>query len=184
MGLWPWSLIFKTICWKSRTTGIAGSIDRECKGCESIEYGTDLLALNLDLDLSRSYFEKKWYFTSKRVDWHKTKGMWVDRMLDPSCDFELWPGTRNFKVKFWKSHIPGMGGQIDMEWKGCESIGSQAHFVTWNFDLTYELDLGFSRSNFEKAVSLEWGGWLTWNKGDWVNRKAILWLCMLTPPVT
>ena len=60
-----------------------------------------------------------------RLTW--TKGMWVDRMLDPHCDFELWPHLwlwpLIFKVKFWKCCNSRMGGPIDMERKGCESIG-------------------------------------------------------------
>ena len=34
---------------------------------------------------------KMLYFRNGRADWHGTKGMFVDRMLDPHCDFELWP---------------------------------------------------------------------------------------------
>ena len=51
---------------------------------------------------------------------------------------------------------------IDMERKGCESIGCYIHFVTFNFDLNHDLDLGFSRSNFEKSYQ-ERDGRLTWN---------------------
>ena len=47
-----------------------------------------------------------------------------------------------------------MGGSIDMERKGCQSIGYWTHYVTLSFDL----ELGFSRSNFEK--------WLTRNGSD------------------
>ena len=36
-----------------------------------------------------------------------------------------------------------------MEQKGCESIECWNHYVT----LSYDIDLGSSRSNFEKAVS-------------------------------
>ena len=66
-----------------------------------------------------------------RADWHRTKGMWVDRMLDSHCDL--------------------------------------------NFDLTHDLDLGSSRSVFEKAVSQEWEGQST-NTGKsirFVNRNLI-----------
>ena len=81
--------------------------------------------------------------------------MWVDRMLDPHYDFELWPhpwpSALIFKVKFWKSRNSGMGCPIDMEWKGCESTECWTHVVTFNFDLTYDLDLGFSTSNFERT---------------------------------
>ena len=55
---------------------------------------------------------------------------------------------------------------IDMEWKGCESIGCYTHFETFDFDLNDHLDLGFSRSNFEKVIPPEWDGWLTWNERD------------------
>ena len=48
-----------------------------------------------------------------------------------------------------------MEGPIDMERKRCESIGCYTQFVTSNVHLTHDLDLGFSRSNFEKVVSQE-----------------------------
>ena len=53
-----------------------------------------------------------------------------------------------------------------MERKGCESIGCYTHFVTFNFYPNHDLDLGFSRSNFEKVVSQEWDGRMTWNEKD------------------
>ena len=34
---------------------------------------------------------KMLYLRNGRADWQGTKGMWVDRMLYPHCDFELWP---------------------------------------------------------------------------------------------
>ena len=69
-----------------------------------------------------------------------------------------------FKVRFRKFCIPGIEGSIHMERKGCESIGCNAQFVTFNFDLNHDLGLGFSRSDFEKVVSHEWDGRLTWNE--------------------
>ena len=71
-----------------------------------------------------------------------------------------------FKVKFWKCCISGMERPIDMEWKGCESIRYYTHFVTFHAPLTHDLDLGFSRSNFEKVLSQEWDDRLTWNQRD------------------
>ena len=53
-----------------------------------------------------------------------------------------------------------------MEQKGCELIGCYTHFVTVNFDLNHDLDLGFPRSSFEKVLSYEWDGRLTWNERD------------------
>ena len=34
-----------------------------------------------------------------------------------------------------------MGGPTDMEPKGCESIGCKTHIVTFDFDLTHDLEL-------------------------------------------
>ena len=59
-----------------------------------------------------------------------------------------------------------MGCPSDMERKGCESTECRPHVVTFNFDLTHDLDLEFSTSNFEIAVSQEWEGRLTWNERD------------------
>ena len=186
--------------------------------------------LTLTLDFQGQIL-KMLYLGNGRADWHGTKGMWVDRMSHPLCDFQrsphpwTWPWI--FKVKFWKSHISGMGWPTDtelkgcesiecwthvvtfnvhlthpwpwswifkvkfwkcciwgigwptdMERKGCESIGCYTLFVTFNFDLNHDLDLGFSRSNFEKVVSQEWDGQLTWDEGDVIlsNVGPMLWL--------
>ena len=113
---------------------------------------------------------KMLYLRNGGADWHGTKRMWVDRKLHPLCDFQrsphpwLWPWI--FKVKFLKSCISGMGWPIYMGWKGCESIECWTHVVTFNYPLTHDLDLGFSRSNFEKVLSYEWDGRLTWNERD------------------
>ena len=50
----------------------------------------------------------------------------------------------------------------NMERRGYELIGRYAYFVT----VSYDLDLGFSRSNFENVISQEWEGRLTWNERD------------------
>ena len=85
---------------------------------------TSPMTLTLDF---QGQILKMLYLKNGRADWHGTKGMWVDRVLDPHCDFELWPHqwpwSLIFKVKFLKSHNSGMGCPIDMEQKGCESIG-------------------------------------------------------------
>ena len=61
--------------------------------------------LTLTLDFQGQIL-KILYLRNGRVDWHGTKGMWIDRMLDPHCDFELWPHPWPwpliFKVKFSK----------------------------------------------------------------------------------
>ena len=55
-----------------------------------------------------------------------------------------------------------MGGPIDMERKVYESIGYYTYFV----NLSYDLDLGFSRTNFKNAVYQEWEGKSTRNQKD------------------
>ena len=72
----------------------------------------------------------------------------------------------DFQGQILKSPNSGMGWPIDMERKGCESTECCTLVVTFNFDLTYDLDLEFSMSNFEITVSQEWEGRLTWNEKD------------------
>ena len=90
-------------------------------------------------------------------------GIWVDRLLYVICDTELWLRPWILKVKFWKSSIIGIRWWIEMEPKGCESIGCRTQVMTLNFDLTNDLDLGFSRSNSNshilwvgRSIDLEW----------------------------
>ena len=145
--------------------------------------------LTLTLDFQGQIL-KMLYLRNGRADWHGTKGMWIDRMLHSLCDFQRsphsWPWPWIFKVKFWKSHISGMGWPIDMELKGCELVECWTHAVTFNGHITHDLYLGFSRSKFEKVVSQEWDGWLTWNERDvsWWDVTPTLWLWMSTSPMT
>ena len=97
-------------------------------------------------------------------NWHGTKGILVDSMLNPLCGLELWPWPWTFKVKFGSGHIPGTGWLIDLKWKGCESMRCWTHYVTLTLDLTNDFQLGFSRSNFQTATSQECEGQLTCNE--------------------
>ena len=103
------------------------------------------------------------------ADWHGIKWMWVDRMLDPCCDVQRsphpWPLPSIFKVMFLKSHILWMGWSIDMERKECESIECSTHDMTFNVHLFHDLDLIFSRSNFESRISGM--GWLIDMERKW-----------------
>ena len=71
-----------------------------------------------------------------------------------------------FKVKFRNSSISRIVGLIDVKWKGIELIWYWANCMTLPFDHTHDLDLGVSRSESEKALSQEWGSWLTMNEKD------------------
>ena len=70
------------------------------------------LIYDLDPWISRSNFEKV-VIQQGMPDWHGTKGMWVNRMLDPHCDFQLWrhpwPCTWIFKVNFYPRPVMAFG---------------------------------------------------------------------------
>ena len=86
-------------------------IDMERKGCELIGCYTHFVTFNvqlthdLDLGFSRSSFELL-YLRNGRANWHGTKGIWVDRMLDPCCDFQCsplpWPWPSIFQGQILK----------------------------------------------------------------------------------
>ena len=46
--------------------------------------------LTLTLDFQGQIL-KMLYLRNGRADWHGTKGMWIDTMLDPCCDFQCSP---------------------------------------------------------------------------------------------
>ena len=127
------------------------------------------MALTLDF---QGQILKKSYLRNGMADWHGMKWMWVDRMLDPCCGFQLsphsWPWPWIFKVKFWKCCISGMGGPIDMERKGCESIGCYTHFVTFTSTMTLTLDFQgqILKKSYRRNGMAHWNG----TKGMWVDR--------------
>ena len=59
-----------------------------------------------------------------------------------------------------------MIGPINVKRKGGASVGYWANYVTLTFDLTHDIELVVSRSNFEIALFEEWVGWLRWNERD------------------
>ena len=103
--------------------------------------------LTLTLDFQGQIL-KMLYLRNGRANQHGTKWIWVDRMLYQLGDLELWIWPWILKVRLLKSSLISIRGWIDMEPKGCEWIGCWTQVVTLNFDLTHDLDLGFSRSNF------------------------------------
>ena len=60
-----------------------------------------------------------------------------------------------------------MGGLIDGKQKGSKSVGCWADYA-----YVHDINLGFSKSNFEAAISQEWKVRLTWNDRD-VSRSFI-----------
>ena len=131
---------------------------------------------------------KMMYLRNGRTDWHGTKGMRVDRMLDPHCDFKLWPHPWPwpliFKVKFKKmlylrNGMPDWHGTKEM-WVD-RMLDPHCDFELWPHPRPW-----FSRSNFEKVITQEWDARLTWNERD-VSRLAVgstLSLSSLPSPMT
>ena len=72
------------------------------------------------------------------ADWHGTKGMWVNRMLDSHCDFKLWPHPWPwpwiFKLKYWKL-LYLRNGRFD-------SLGMKGMWVAYDVECTMGLTLG------------------------------------------
>ena len=170
---WRWPLIFKVKFWKCCIWGMGGPINMERKGCESIGcYPTLWLwtvtsSMTLTLEFQGQILKKSWLCIGM-PDWHGTKGMWVNRMLDSHCDFELWrhpwPWPWIYKVNFLNSCISGMGGPINMEWKGYEAIGLYTYYAT----LSYDFDLGSWRSDFKKLYHRNKR--VDWQKSMWIHR--------------
>ena len=90
-----------------------------------------------------------------------------------------------FKVKHPIGLISGMGGPIDMNWKGGASVGYWVNCVPLTFDLTHDLDL-FLRSSFKIAVSQELLVWRMWNenKANQLDTRPTTLPCILTTPMT
>ena len=89
---------------------------------KKIQYSGGLILVLIRTRPFENVVSQEW---EGRLTWNER--MWVDKMLYPHCDFELWhhpwPWPLIFHVKFWKCCISGMRGPIDMERKGCKSIG-------------------------------------------------------------
>ena len=154
MVIWLWPWVLKVKFWKCCISGMGGLIDMERKGVSRLNVGPMLwlstLTSPMNLTLTfQCQILKKLHHKNARTDWHRTRGILVDRVLYQLCDLELWSWPWIFKVKFWKCCISGMGGPITKERKAYESIGCYTYYVTWSYDF----DLGFWRSNLKKALS-------------------------------
>ena len=140
---WPWPWIFMVKFWKCCISEMGWPIDMEWKGCESIGCYTHFVistltsTMTLTLDFQGQILKKS-YLRNGMADWHGTKEMWVDRMLDSHCDFKLWPQPWPWlwilKAKYWNCCHLGMGGSTHFEWKGCECV--------YDVGCTMELTLG------------------------------------------
>ena len=98
------------------------------------------------------------YLSQKWSDCHEMKSKHIDWTLGHQCDHRFWPWPWPqpwiFKVKYGICYISARNGVIAMKWKANISVYLKASNVTIGYDLGHDLDLKFSRSNMEFAISL------------------------------
>ena len=136
---------------------------------------------------------KMLYLRNGRADWHGTKGIWVNRIIHLLCDFQLWPQPWPwpwiFKVKFWKSHISGMGWPFDMEGRDVSrlNVGPMLWLSTFTspMTLTFDFQGQILKKLYLRNGMADWHGTI----GMWVGRMLesvgpMLWLSTFTPPMT
>ena len=106
--------------------------------------------------------------SQKWSDCHETKSKHIDWTLGFKCDHRVWPWPWHwpwiFKVKYQIGYISTKNGAIATKRKANISIDLKTSNVTIGFDLGHDLDLEFSSSNMELAISLWKMVWLPWNE--------------------
>ena len=97
------------------------------------------------------------YLSPKWSDCHETKSKHITWTLGLKCDHWVWPWPWPwpwiFKVKYRFCYISAKNGPTATKRKANISIELNASNVTIRFDLGHDLDLEFSRSNKEFAIS-------------------------------
>ena len=143
------------------------------------------IGFDLDLDFSRSNIE---FAISRpkmvRLPWNKSKH--IDWTLGLKCDHRVWPWPwpwpRFFKVKYGICYISAKNGPIATKRKPNISIQLLGSNVTITYDFGHDLDLEFSRSNIEFAISQPKMVWLPWNEKQTYRSNSMpqLWPSGLT----
>ena len=109
------------------------------------------LGLTLTMTLTLNFKGQIWnllYISQKCSDYHETKSKHIDWTQGLKCDHGVWPWI-------WHGicYISAKNGPIATKRKANISIELKASNVTMGFDLGHDLDLEFSRSNMEFAIS-------------------------------
>ena len=151
------------------------------------------LAVTLAMTLTLNFQGQRWnllYLSQKGSDCHETKSKHIDRTLGLKCDHWLWPWPWPwpwiFKVKDGICYISAKNGLIATKRKANISIELKASNVTIGCDLGHDLDLEFSRSNMEFAISQPKMVWLPWNEKQpyRLNFRPQMWPLSLTLVMT
>ena len=97
------------------------------------------------------------YLSQKWSDCHETKSKHIDWTIGLKCDHRVWPWPWPwpwiFKVKKRICYISAKNGPIATKRKANILIELLGSSVTIGFDFSHDLDLEFSRSNIEFAIS-------------------------------
>ena len=130
------------------------------------------------------------YLSQKWSDCHETKSKYIDWTPCLKCDQWVWPWPWPwpwiFNVKYRICYISAKDGPIAMKRKANISVELKASNVTIRFDLFHDLDLQFSRSNMEFALSQPKVVWLPWNEKQTnrLNSMPQMWPMGLTLTLT
>ena len=118
------------------------------------------------------------YLSHRWSNCHETKSKHIDWTLGLKCNHRVWPWPWPwpwiFKVKYRICYISAINSPIATKLKANISIELKASNVTIMFDLGHDLDLEFSRSNMELAISQPKVVRLPWNESKHSNWT--LWL--------
>ena len=121
------------------------------------------------------------YLSQKWSDCHETKSKHSDWTLGLKCDKRVWPWPWPwpwiFKVKYRICYISAKNGPIATKRKANIAIELWGSNVTSGFDLGHDLDLEFSRSNIEFAISQPKMVRLPRNEKQtyWLNSRPQMW---------
>ena len=147
------------------------------------------LAMTLTLNF-RGQIQNLLYLSQKWSDCHVTKSKHINWTLGLKCDHRVWPWPWPwpwiFKVKYRICYISAKNGQIATKRKASISIELYGSNVTIGFDLGHDLDLEFSSSNPEFAISQPKMVRLPLNEKQTylLNSRAQLWPSGLTLAMT
>ena len=124
-----------------------------------LQMGPSGLTLAMTLTLNFQGQISNWlYLSQKWSDCHETKSKHIDWTLGFKWDHQVWPWPWPwpwiFKVKYRIGYISAKNDAIATKRKANIWIDLKTSNMTIRFDLGHDLDLEFSRSNMELAISL------------------------------
>ena len=140
------------------------------RGVSSERRRSSYASLTLTLDFQGQIL-KILYLRNGRADWHGTKGMWIDRMLDPRARINSFLSIQfQFKIiQFNSNSIHAELNWIDYQFQFNSWIDpSPVRPTLWLWTVTppMTLTLDFQGQILKKVVTQDWDGRLTWNERD------------------